>query len=252
MSRRVGVATLRTLVTAPAPRILVVEDDASIRETLQDLLSSEGYDVVAAEHADGGLKLLQKGPVDLVLTDYALPGHTGTWMVAEARKRDLLGKAQTVVITAHPTIDNPERLDVIRKPLDVDDFLDRIHKMLAPVRVQAVAATKEWFSEYVRKTGLEGDARVQLVLYISAYSPASLKALRNVQKLLERYDAKHIDFRICDLSREKSDAAEEDKIAFTPTLVKRKPDPRTWILGDLDNTQVLEDLLVLSGVEIRK
>lgn len=258
MNRTVQGTTLRTdfeakQVRVLGPRILVVEDDASIRETLEDLLSSEGYDVVSAEHAEAGLQKLQgAGRVDLVLTDYALPGNTGTWMVAEARKRNLLKGAQTVVITAHPQIENPEGLDVIRKPLDVDDFLERIHNLLEPVRVQAVNASQDWFSQYLNRKDAGSGARIQLVLYISAHSPSSLKALRNAQRLLERYEMAQVDFRICDLSKEPPDAGEADKIAFTPTLVKRSPEPRTWILGDLDNTRTLEDLLVLSGVEIRK
>lgn len=233
----------------PGPKILVVEDDTSIRETLQDLLVSEGYDVSAADHAEAGLKLLAEGPVHLVLTDYALPGGTGTWMIAEARKRAILGKALVLVITAHPTIDNAEGLEVIRKPLDVDEFLSRVHTLLAHVRGQVVSTSQDLFARYLKP---EQSTKVELVLYISAHSPSSLKAMRNVQRMLNRYETKDIQFRICDLSKEPPQAAEEDKIAFTPTLVKRKPDPRTWILGDLDNAQVLEDLLILSGAELKK
>ncbi len=93
---------------------------------------------------------------------------------------------------------------------------------------------------------------VELILYISAYSPSSLKALRNMRRLLESYNLERVEFRVCDLSKEPSGTGDADKIAFTPTLVKRRPEPRTWILGDLDNASVVEDLLTHSGVERRK
>jgi hypothetical protein len=205
---------------------------------------------MTAEHAEAGLKVLSANRFELVLTDYALPGNTGTWMVAEARRTGLLQGARTIVITAHPTIDNPEKLEVIRKPLDVDDFLARIHALLGPARSKVMDATRDWFSQYVG--GTRGDRKLELVLYISANSPSSLRAVRNLQAVLERYDMKQIDFRICDLSREPGDAGAEDKIAFTPTIVKRWPEPRTWILGDLENITVLEDLLLVSGVEKRQ
>lgn len=240
------------VVTASAIRILVVEDDASIRETLADLLQGEGYEVTTADSAEAGLRLLSSQRFELILTDYALPGRTGTEMVSEARRSELLHGAPVIVITAHPTIDNPERLEVIRKPLDVDVFLSRISELLLPARGRLVAATRDWLAEYGDRSNKVGTARLELVLYISAYSPSSVKALRNVQRVLGKYAAEHVQFTVCDLSVEPAGAGDADKIAFTPTLVKRRPEPRTWILGDLENTQVLEDLLTHSGVEQRK
>ncbi|MFL5318517.1 MAG: response regulator [Myxococcaceae bacterium] len=232
-------------------KILLVEDDSSIRETLTDLLVAEGYEVSAAERAEHGLELLSHHRFDLLLTDYALPGLTGTQMVSSARAQGLLNGTPVLVVTAHPTIDNPLSLEVIKKPLDVDQFLGRIAELVAPARGRLVNATRDWLSSYSDRS-LAVSNPVELVLYISAYSPSSLKALRNVQRLLQKFDARHLTFTICDLSKEPAEAGEADKIAFTPTLVKRWPEPRTWILGDLENTQVLEDLLTHSGVELAK
>ena len=91
--------------------------------------------------------------------------------------------------------------------------------------------------------------RIELTLYISTSSPSSLKALRNLQTLLSEYDGRQIGLTICDLSREGAVTAEEDRIAFTPTLVKRNPEPKVWILGDLAEPDLVVDLLAHSGVE---
>jgi two-component system response regulator GlrR len=41
-------------------------------------------------------------------------------------------------------------------------------------------------------------------------------------------------------------------VVFTPTLVKRGPGPRTWVIGNLDQTEVLIDLLDVNGVDRRR
>ncbi len=53
---------------------------------------------------------------------------------------------------------------------------------------------------------------------------------------------------VCDLSRDSGKLAEEDRIAFTPTLVKRVPDPKVWVLGVLEDSGIVSDLLTLAGV----
>jgi CheY-like chemotaxis protein len=59
---------------APAPVILVVEDEALMRAAAADHLRQAGYDVVEASNADEALRLLQKVKIDVVLSDIAMPG----------------------------------------------------------------------------------------------------------------------------------------------------------------------------------
>jgi hypothetical protein len=87
-------------------------------------------------------------------------------------------------------------------------------------------------------------------LYISASSPSSLKALRTMERLLAGVDRERVRFTVRNLSRE-PDAGEADRIAFTPTLVKQAPEPRTWIRGDLQGGEVVVDLLRYAGLEGR-
>jgi signal transduction histidine kinase len=68
--------------TRPA-RVLVVDDEAGVRDVLRDLLGGEGYTVLDAPDGRAGLALCEAEPVDLVLSDVSMPGMSG-WDVAEA------------------------------------------------------------------------------------------------------------------------------------------------------------------------
>ena len=60
-----------------AARILVIDDESAIRESLEVLLSLEGYSVAMAEDGKEGLRKIDTGNYDLVLLDLALPGQSG-------------------------------------------------------------------------------------------------------------------------------------------------------------------------------
>jgi len=73
--------------TYQGSRILLVEDSDDLRPLMTLILEAEGYEVDTARTAEEGLRLLDARPYDLVLSDYALPGRTGTWMLREAVAR---------------------------------------------------------------------------------------------------------------------------------------------------------------------
>ena len=68
--------------------ILVVDDEMEIREGLELLLSSEGYEVSAAETGTAGLTALEGRPYDLLLLDVSLPDRNGLDILKEIRLRD--------------------------------------------------------------------------------------------------------------------------------------------------------------------
>lgn len=229
-------------------RVLVVEDDDQVATVLSALLESEGYEVAVAATAEAGLSRLREKPWHLVVSDYWLPDRTGAWMLGEASHAGLLRHTQVLVITAEHRPQGVENLLVLRKPLDLDDFLRHVHDVLAPIRQEELERAKEEVQQVVHPAA-SGAARIQLTLYISTSSPSSLKALRNLQRLLSDYDGRQVGLTVCDLSRDPSPTADEDRIAFTPTLVKRSPEPRIWVLGDLADSDLVVDLLAHAGVE---
>lgn len=214
-------------------RILVVEDSDDLRLLMKFTLESEGYAVDGAASAEDGLRLLRDQHYALLLTDFALPGNSGMWLLHEARA--LLDRTATLLVTGDP--DAPaidDDVPVVRKPLDFEAFLPQIRTLL---------------SETLRSTAPppERAAAVDLVLYVSPDSPPCARALRIVRELLSRYDAGLVNCTICDVTKEPEMAAAA-RVSFTPALVKRSPPPAVWILGALTKPERIDDLLRTCGV----
>jgi DNA-binding NtrC family response regulator len=224
-------------------RILVVDDQEDVRQMLTLALEFDGHHVDAAANAHEGLKRLHEARYNLILSDYAMPGGTGAWMLQEATRLGLLGHTAAVIITAHSHVHDVSGIPIISKPLDLDHFLEQVRSILD-------GSAGDGNGETNRVEAGHGDYRVELVLYISSSSPASIQARRNLERLLDQFDARQVKCSVCDLVREPL-AGEEDRIAFTPTLVKRFPEPRMWVLGNLRETDVLSDLLRVCGVDAR-
>jgi two-component system response regulator AtoC len=87
---------------SPRGRVLVVEDETYVRESLTEMLRERGYDVVEAGTAGEALRVVARAPVDVVLTDFRLPGADGLELVrqVQAGSPDL----PVVVLTGQGTI----------------------------------------------------------------------------------------------------------------------------------------------------
>jgi CheY-like chemotaxis protein len=70
----------------PVARILVIDDDALLRQTIETMLRSGGHEVVVAVDGADGLRRFQPGLFDLVLCDYLMPGQQGLETVKELRR----------------------------------------------------------------------------------------------------------------------------------------------------------------------
>ena len=68
--------------------ILIIDDEAAIRESLETLLELEGYRIVTAENGEDGLSRIAERPFDLILLDFALPDRNGLEILADIRDRD--------------------------------------------------------------------------------------------------------------------------------------------------------------------
>jgi CheY-like chemotaxis protein len=229
----------------PRRRILLVEDDDDTRQLLAVALEAQAYEVAPAGDAHHGLEALRRGRFDMILTDYDLPGKTGAAMLRQANVEGLVHEAATLIVTAHPDPEGVDEATLVRKPLDLEKFLLQVRRIF------------ESMPAAPRKPATRGAAspapavaadRVEMILYISPTSPPSLKAQRNMERLLKGFGAGEIGFEVRDVALE-PERAEEDNVVFTPTLVKRQPEPRAWILGDLSDPAVVTDLLHMCGIE---
>jgi two-component system response regulator GlrR len=221
-------------------RILVVEDQDDVRRMLVTALEIDGHHVEEADSAPAGLKRLRESRYDLVLSDYAMPGGTGTWMLHEATRLGLMEHSVALIITAHPDVRDLAHVPVISKPLDLDFFLEQVRRLLEVGRQPIVPAPEPPNAPPTHK--------IELVLYVSSESPASVQARRNLERLLGQFDPSQVKLTVRDLVDDPM-AGDGDRIAFTPTLVKTFPEPKMWLLGNLRDAEILLDLLRVCGVD---
>jgi DNA-binding response OmpR family regulator len=233
-------------------RILYVEDDVDIQEALQEILEAAGYRVTIASTAAEGLSLLRSQRFHLVISDYNLPDLNGARMLTQAAESGILN-CESLILTGASRLEDVTAYRVIRKPVDVDKFLARLSEILAPIRDEEMARAKAHLEVALdRRNQMDGQKRIRFCLYVSEASATSLRALRNLQALLEGYEASQVELHVVDLSKERPPSFDEDRITFTPTLVRRSPEPRVYLLGTLENIQTVTDLLGDAKVERKK
>jgi two-component system response regulator AtoC len=106
------------------PHALIVDDDRSIRRTLEKLLQADGYEVATAADGVQALEALRAGSIDVVLLDLGLPSIDGLGVLSAAR--ELADAPPILVITAREDMHSTVRAvqlgayDYLVKPLDVD------------------------------------------------------------------------------------------------------------------------------------
>ncbi len=126
--------------SATPASILIVDDEAEIRESLQTLLELEGYRVDAADTGEDGLARLASDPFDLVLLDLALPGKNGMEVLEEIRERD--PQLAVIMITAYGTVENAVNAmrggaaNFIQKPWDNEKLLADVRAAVARCRAE--------------------------------------------------------------------------------------------------------------------
>ncbi len=118
---------------SPTARILVVDDDQSIRELISLALEEDGLEVVGAPEGESALKMIPEINPDLILLDNRMPVMDGQEFARRYRELDCC-HAALVVLTA---VDDPERAaaDVgadgfLRKPFDLADLTGVVNQFL--------------------------------------------------------------------------------------------------------------------------
>src|SRR5271157_3177761 len=128
--------------TAPGAKgkVLVVDDELDIRESLEILLSSEGYSVDQAQNAAEGLQRMEVSGYDLVLLDLMMPDRSGMEVLQEVRERDR--ETPIFMITAYGSVEaavNALKLganDYFSKPWDNEKLIIEIGRMIAGRRLE--------------------------------------------------------------------------------------------------------------------
>ena len=121
------------------PRILIVDDDPHIRESLSDVLEDAGYEVFKASGEQEALMEVKARLFDVILMDYNLPNSTGIQIIKKIRKID--SKSQVLMLTADRTQETAVMAlqeavaDFLVKPVDVDRLKHAISNSLEKLRL---------------------------------------------------------------------------------------------------------------------
>ena len=119
--------------------ILIVDDDAQLRQSFERILCEEGHTVRTAPTAEEGIALVKKEVPDLVIMDVRLPGMDG--LEAFGVIHDLEPKLSVIIMTAHGTTDTAIEatkigaFDYVTKPFEIPDMLDLISQALESGRL---------------------------------------------------------------------------------------------------------------------
>ncbi len=114
-------------------RILVIDDDPTVREVLRKTIAGAGHEVIEAPGGQAGIDLYRRNPADLVITDLFMPEIDGLTVIEEIRKHD--PSAKIISMTAGEGDDcalakelGAERTFV--KPFSISDILRTLEELL--------------------------------------------------------------------------------------------------------------------------
>ena len=128
---------MRAMTLRPAePRILVVDDEPALRQTLGILLKRAGYEVTTCAGQHEAIEALRSSPraFPLILTDLSMPDGSGLDVLATAKSRSMT--SQVILLTAHSTVENAVSAmsggayDFVTKPFDNAELLALVAKAL--------------------------------------------------------------------------------------------------------------------------
>ena len=162
------------------PRILVVEDEAAIRDGLADVLVYHGYQVDAVADGKEGLAKALSGKYDLLLLDVMLPGRDGFSICDEVRKVD---RDQPIIMLTAKTSDE----DIVNGlSLGADDYIAKPFSIAQLVlRVKAVLRRSRALAEAASAIRLAGDVEIDVQNLSGRRGNEALTFTRREMEILE-------------------------------------------------------------------
>ena len=127
-------------VSVPASRLLIVDDELHVRESLSRWFIEDGYDVVTASSGKDALALLGETPVDVIITDIRMPGMDG--LELQRRIREVNPNVAIVLITAYASVSTAVQAlkegayDYVTKPFDPEELSRVVAKAASAARLR--------------------------------------------------------------------------------------------------------------------
>jgi len=127
-------------VVAGKPRVLVVDDESSMREMLRIVLRREGYEVLLAENGRQAVALLKRESVDLLLSDIRMPDLSGVEVLRAAREanHDLVACMMTAYASTETAVEAMRlgAVDYFTKPFNMDELRFKVRQHLEARRLK--------------------------------------------------------------------------------------------------------------------
>lgn len=129
-------------------KILLVEDEMVLRESVRDWLQEDGYEVEVAEDGETALKKIKKEEYGVIVLDLRLPGIDGLQVYEEAK--EIQPSTKGVIITAYPSRETREKakrlglLDYLPKPFKVEDLEKLIGSAIEEAQEKKLAKKHLW------------------------------------------------------------------------------------------------------------
>ncbi len=169
-----------------AIRILLVDDEAMIRESSRRLLSARGFQVLEAENGQAALDVLSKSLIDIILLDLKMPvmGGEEFLRVIRASHPDI----PVIIITGHGTLDTAVECmkkgayDFITKPFEIDHFLLTIDKAIEKRNLEQ--KSKQYQEETVRNLIELSTEKKRLETIITCMANGLMVTNRNMEIVL--------------------------------------------------------------------
>ncbi len=146
------------------PKILIVDDEQIVRESLYHWFLEEGYNVDVAEDAETVLRKFEKGKYDLLLADMKMPGMSGLDLLCKIKEIDT--DCIFILITAFASVPTAIKAlkdgayDYITKPVDPDELANVVEKALHQKKlINENTQLKDRFEEIIRPDNLIGESK---------------------------------------------------------------------------------------------
>ena len=215
-------------------RVLVVDDERSIRESLQMILEYERYSVLHAASGAEALAALEKLGVPVVLLDIKMPGKDGLEVLEEIKRKS--PSTEVIMISGHGTVQTAIEaakkgaFDFVEKPLDRDKILITIRNAFE--RAGLAAENRRLVEEVGRKTEILGESAAirDILATIDRVAPTNARVLvmgengtgkelvaRRIHLLSSRRKGPFVDVNCAAIPREliESELFGHEKGAFT-------------------------------------
>jgi DNA-binding response OmpR family regulator len=141
-------------------KVLVAEDDATLREEVVELLRAGGHDVDAAADGNEAIRRLEAEPFDLALVDWNMPGKTGGEVLRRAR--EIRPRTAVIVMTGYGNVDTAVEAmrsgakDFLQKPFEVDSLEKTIQSIRDELASSRRAVAGEMAAQQRKEATMRG------------------------------------------------------------------------------------------------